>query len=327
LDILDSRDRSLTALAERQVGRYGDKPFVTWYDDRRGERVELSYKTFDNWGAKTANLLVDELGAGPGDRVGAVLADHWQTLVVLAACWRAGAEVVAVPAGVAPPEGLVAVFVGEEHVAKTAAALAGTGAVLVALTADLLGRSEHDLGRALNFARAVPGMGDLFDGGLDPDGDALTVLGPAPGSAGATPAGAATTPVAATPNEAATMAELLDRAAALAALTGLGDGDRMLSGLPLLSPAGAAAGLLAPFTAGAGVVLSRPFQAARFWKRVADERVAVAVLDPDQARALLAAGPPPPDLDRSRLRVVACQGAEESLLAGFQATIGVPLLG
>ena len=28
--------------AERLTGRYGDKPFITWYDDHRDERVELS---------------------------------------------------------------------------------------------------------------------------------------------------------------------------------------------------------------------------------------------------------------------------------------------
>jgi uncharacterized protein (TIGR03089 family) len=269
---------SFNVAVERQVGRYGDKPLLTWYDDHRDERVELSYRTFDNWVAKTANLLVDELGAEPGDRVGAVLADHWRTPIVLAACWRAGVGVVVLDPGQLDPSGLVAAFVWEEHLAATAA---GLGEIpVVAVGADLLGRGGHDLGRALSFARIVPSMGDHFDGGPDP-GDALVASG-----------------------ETATMADLLGRAAALAARTGLGDGDRLLSGRPLLTPDGAAAGLLAPFAAGAGVVLAKAFDPARFWKRVADERVSVAVLDPDQAAALKAAGPPPPDLDRSRLRVL-----------------------
>jgi uncharacterized protein (TIGR03089 family) len=291
------------AAAERQAGRYGDKPFLTWYGDRRGERVELSFKTFDNWVAKTANLLVDELGAGPGDRVGALLVDHWQTPIVLAACWRAGAGVVALdPRDVPDPDGLAAAFVREELLAGAAAALEGTP--LVALTADLLGRAGHDLGRALNFSRVVPAMGDLFDAGPDPAGHAL-VAG----------------------DGSATMAELLDRAAGLAAGTGLTDADRMLSGRRLLTVGGAAAGLLAPFTTGAGVVLGRDLAPGRFWKRVADERVAVAVLDPDQAAAVLAAGPPPAGLDRSRLRVVASPGAGTALADGFPAAFGVPLLG
>jgi uncharacterized protein (TIGR03089 family) len=308
--------QSFMALAERQPGRYGDKPFLTWYDDARDQRVELSFKTFDNWVAKVANLLVDELGAGPGDRVAAVLVDHWQTAVVLAACWRAGVGVVAVDpdaGGVALAAalggGVAAAFVREERVAEAAGVLAaGVGRpALVALTADLAGRSAHDLGAALNFTRVVSSMGDLFAGAADPVGEALRVV----------PAGGA-----------ATMAELLGEAARVAGGTGLHDRDRLLSGLPLLMPTGAATGLLAPFGSGAGVVLASAFEPARFWKRVADERVTVAALSPAQAESLLAAGPPPEDLDRSRLRAVTCPAASVAgaLRTGFRNRLGVPML-
>ena len=64
------------------------------------------------------------------------------------------------------------------------------------------------------------------------------------------------------------------------------------------------AGLLAPFLSGAGVVLAAGLDPARFWKRVADERVTLAVLEPAQAAAVRGAGPPAPELDRSRLRVL-----------------------
>lgn len=302
--------QSFTALAERQPGRYGHKPFLTWYDDARGERVELSYGTFDNWVAKVANLLVEELGAGPGDRVAAVLVDHWQAAVVLAACWRAGVGVVVATPGAGGAEvaaaldGTVAAFVREEWVADAAQAAGGT--TLVALTADLAGRSDHDLGAALRFARVVPTMGDLFTGDADPEGEALRLL----------PAG-----------EAASMAGLLGEAVRLVEATGLGDGDRLLSGLGLLSPVGAAAGLLAPFGAGAGVVLARPFEPARFWRLVAAERVTVAALTLGQAEALLAAGRPPDDLDRSRLRVVACPAGPvpEALRGGLRERLDVRL--
>jgi len=272
---------SFNVAAERLTGRYGDKPFVTWYDDHRDQRVELSYRTFGNWVAKTANLLVDELGAGPGDRVGAILADHWQTPIVMAACWRAGTQLVVIDPASSdrPTPSLVAAFVREEFLAATEAMLGET--VVVALTADLLGRGEHDLGKALSFSRLVPSMGDEFDGGSDPGGDALTAGG-----------------------EAATMGGLLERAAALAGRTGLGEGDRLLSGRSLLTVDGAVAGLLAPFTRGAGVVLVAGLDPARFWKRVADERVTVAVLSQRQAAAVRDTGPPPPGLDRSRLRTL-----------------------
>jgi uncharacterized protein (TIGR03089 family) len=264
---------SFNVAAERQTGRYGDKPFITWYDDHRDERIELSYKTFGNWVAKTANLLVDELGAGPGDRAG-VLADHWQTPVILAGCWRAGICVVALDPGMPGPADLVAAFVHEERLADVSVP---ADVPVLALAADPLGRAGVDLGRARNFSGIVPSMGDVFDDAVDPPGDALIAGG-----------------------EPAAMDGLLERTAALAARTGLGEADRLLSGRRLLTVDGVVAGLLAPLACGAGVVLVHDLDPGRFWKRVADERVAVAVVDPGQAAAVLDAGPE----TGSRLRVL-----------------------
>ena len=264
---------SFNVAAERQIGRYGDKPFLTWYDDRRDQRIELSYKTFGNWVAKTANLLVEELGAGPGDRVG-VLGGHWQMPVIVAGCWRAGLGVVALDRQGPGRAELVAAFVPEERLGDVS--VPGEIPVL-ALAADPLGRAGRDLGRARNFSGIVPSMGDVFDDTADPPGDALIAGG-----------------------ETATMDGLLARAAALAARTGLGEADRLLSGRRLLTVDGVVAGLLAPLAAGAGVVLVEELDPARFWKRVADERVAVAVVDPGQAAAVLDAGP----ATGSRLRVL-----------------------
>ncbi|MDR3663924.1 MAG: TIGR03089 family protein [Mycobacterium sp.] len=69
-------------------------PRITYYDDSTGERIELSAATLANWAAKTANLLRDELGAGPGSRVAVLLPAHWQTAGVLFGIWYIGAEVV-----------------------------------------------------------------------------------------------------------------------------------------------------------------------------------------------------------------------------------------
>ena len=51
-------------------------PRITYYDDATGERIELSTVTMANWAAKTANLLRDEMGAGPGTRVAVLLPAH-----------------------------------------------------------------------------------------------------------------------------------------------------------------------------------------------------------------------------------------------------------
>ena len=69
-------------------------PRITYYDDATGERIELSTVTLANWASKTGNLLRDELGAGPGSRVGVLLPAHWQTAAVLLGIWWIGAEVV-----------------------------------------------------------------------------------------------------------------------------------------------------------------------------------------------------------------------------------------
>jgi len=75
-------------------------------------------------------------------------------------------------------------------------------------------------------------------------------------------------------------------------------------------------------------VLASAFEPARFWRRVAGERVTVAALSPAQAESVLAAGPPPADLDRSRLRAVTCPAAQVTvaLRTGFAERLGVPLL-
>ena len=71
----------------------GASPLLTFYDDATGDRTELSATTVANWVAKTANLLVDGLGAGRGDDVVVALPLHWQSVVVLAGCWAAGLTV------------------------------------------------------------------------------------------------------------------------------------------------------------------------------------------------------------------------------------------
>ena len=81
------------ALLRRLVTTDPGRPRVTWYGPA-GERVELSGKVLDNWVAKTANLLVDELDVGPGSRVVVDLPPHWRTLVWLLAVWAAGGCVV-----------------------------------------------------------------------------------------------------------------------------------------------------------------------------------------------------------------------------------------
>ncbi|MEI8081267.1 MAG: TIGR03089 family protein, partial [Actinomycetes bacterium] len=96
-------------------------PFVTFYDAPTSERAELSGTTFDNWIAKTANLLRDEYSIEPGDRVGVNLPIHWLTSVWIGAIWQVGATVVAGP-NLAPgnPDNLDLAVIGPTGVPESA---------------------------------------------------------------------------------------------------------------------------------------------------------------------------------------------------------------
>lgn len=265
----------LGRLIDASAARSGDRPVVTWYDGALGQRVELSVRTFGNWVAKTANLLVDELGLEAGDRVAVLLPSHWQGPVVLAACWRAGVSAVPVGPGVTrqvaaallAEAGCAACFVHEDLLAELPSRFPGGAPALLVVTNDLLGRSAADLGAALPFARLAASMPDHFDGdGPGPEIEALLV----PDQGGP---------------RAWKQAALVEAAADLGARLGLGDGDRLYSGLGLDSIAGVVAGLAVPLVVGAGVVLERDPDPAVLSKRLADERVAVAMLTSGQAAA------------------------------------------
>ena len=88
VELVESPDAALRRALADDPGR----PLITQYDDRTGERVELSVATVDNWVSKTANLL-QEAGVEPGAAAAVLLPAHWQTAVILLGCWRAGVAV------------------------------------------------------------------------------------------------------------------------------------------------------------------------------------------------------------------------------------------
>ena len=84
---------TIAALLSREARRDGARPFLTWYDDGTGDRVELSVATTANWAAKIANYLLDELDFEPGEEVTIEPSMHWTTGVVLLGTWAAGGHV------------------------------------------------------------------------------------------------------------------------------------------------------------------------------------------------------------------------------------------
>jgi uncharacterized protein (TIGR03089 family) len=201
-------------------------PLLTYYDDSTGERAELSATTLVNWVSKTANLLVDDIGLHPGERVAVLLPAHWQTAAVLLAAWATGAVVSTDPAGSAVAFGTAD---------RVAAAVAAGVPEVLALPLAPLGRGFD--GPPPDGARDYPaearGQADRYAGP------------PVPGDAPALDTGAGI----------ATGADLVEVARRRAAELALRDGDRILTVAAWEQPVDWMDGLLAPLAAGATVVL------------------------------------------------------------------------
>ena len=63
------------------------RPRLIWYGSGR---TELSTASLVNWSAKSAGLLVDELGARPGGTVVWRVRRSWQGVPLLLGAWWAG---------------------------------------------------------------------------------------------------------------------------------------------------------------------------------------------------------------------------------------------
>ncbi|WP_329178518.1 TIGR03089 family protein [Streptomyces sp. NBC_01477] len=229
------------------------RPLITFYDDATGERVELSVATFGNWVAKTANLLQDELGAQPGDRMALLLPAHWQTAVWVLAGFSTG---VVVAPGADP--GTADLVVSGPDTLERARACGGERVALA--LRPLGGRFPQPPAGFLDYAVEVPGQGDRFVpyAPVGAGSPALELVGEGTVTAG----------------------EVVERAVASAEAYRLAPGARVLSRLPFDSWPGLAAGLLAPLAIGGSVVLCRNASglgAEEVAAREAAERVTLTV--------------------------------------------------
>ncbi len=130
------------------------RPFLTYYDDATGERVELSGVTTANWVAKTSNFLVDDLEAEPGTRIRLGLPSHWLRFVWLLSSWSVGAAVVDSEADI----GLSGPDLDADEPVRVAASLRPLG-----------GRFAEPPAGFLDIGAEVPPHGDVF-AALDPPG-------------------------------------------------------------------------------------------------------------------------------------------------------------
>jgi uncharacterized protein (TIGR03089 family) len=205
------------AVLDPLLGADASKPRITYYDDASGERIELSTVTFANWAAKTANLLRDELAAGPGTRVALLLPAHWQTAAVVFGAWWIGAQV----------------CIGADDVAEIAMctadrlAEADDAQEVVALSLDAFGRPIDNL---------PPGITDYATSVRMQADQVIAERQPGPALSGRT------------------TDDVLTEALEYAASQGISNADRVLSTAAWDSDAELVNGLVSVFAAGASLV-------------------------------------------------------------------------
>lgn len=144
-----------TTFAQALTVRLGSdpgQPLVTFYDDESGERTELSVTTYANWVAKTAGVLVDDLGLAAGERVAVDLPTHWLGPVFLGAAWLAGLRVT---------QGTVAELVVH---GPDGSAAEGDQRLGCALLPFAVASREPVAGGGLDFGTLWPGQPDTFLG-------------------------------------------------------------------------------------------------------------------------------------------------------------------
>jgi uncharacterized protein (TIGR03089 family) len=231
-------------------------PFVTFYDDATGERVELSRISFDNWVAKTANLIQDVLAAAPGEIIAILLPAHWQALVWLAACWEA--RLVAAP-GLDPAKADHAV-VDPDHLAATGRSPGERIALPLRPLGGRFGQQGMDPlpPGVLDYAAEVLGHGDRF----------ASLSGPArPGD-----------PALVLDSRTYTQAELAARGRDRAHELSLRSRARVLTDREPATMDGITDVLLAPLAVGGSTVLCRHLERNRVADRAAAEMVSNLLL-------------------------------------------------
>ncbi|GAA4373939.1 TIGR03089 family protein [Paeniglutamicibacter cryotolerans] len=151
--------------------RHSTSPWLTWYS-LSGERVELSGRVFDNWVAKTANLLSEEFDIEEGSVVGSDLQPHWKTFAIALACWQLGAQWVCTDTGTGTTPALDLWVTADPETERAAAA---PELMVVALPSLAMRFAGAIPAGALDFSAEVRSFADsYFPEAVAGDSPALT---------------------------------------------------------------------------------------------------------------------------------------------------------
>lgn len=167
-------------------------PRITSYDEVTGARMDFSGQTLENWVAKIANFLLEELDLSEQTPILIDLPAGWQPCVLALGALAAGVPWTLAPAesvagsNAGKDEDIAAIFLSPAALDSPAIAeaLADSSADLVAVTTDAFGRGVVETGGELapgiiDFGPTVRFYGDHYSAPTPSLADAVTSLGAA----------------------------------------------------------------------------------------------------------------------------------------------------
>ncbi|MBH5297113.1 TIGR03089 family protein [Corynebacterium ulcerans] len=135
-------------------------PRLTVYNESTGARLDFSAQTLDNWAAKVANMLREELDLEQGSLISLELPASWQCVAIVLGAMAAGIDVEFCP--IEQAQGAV-VFMDSERI-DASPAFSGD---VVLVTQDPFGRGVVECGGTvpdgmIDFGPTVRFYGDQF---------------------------------------------------------------------------------------------------------------------------------------------------------------------
>lgn len=276
---------TLVGLLEATVRRRRRAPWLVYAAADRTRRCWSYHESFD--GARRLASYLAQLGVGAGDRVAIVSPNRPEVYFVYLACWLAGA--VACPIGV------------EERTDRKRFVLEHSACSVVVVARERRGEVEAIAAELPQLTVALP-IEELLQLAA---GEAPIALWEHPDP---TPAFLVYTSGTTGDPKGVLLdhGNLRSNAQATAAWHRLGDGDGLLTVLPIHHVNGAVVTGLSAFVAGGRTLLEPAFSPRHFWRRLAEERAVTASVVPTLLEFLLEADEDLSGYDLSALRYLLC---------------------
>jgi acyl-CoA synthetase (AMP-forming)/AMP-acid ligase II len=268
--------RSLGHLLEEQADAHETRIFLIYYS-ATGQRQEITYREFYEEACRMANLFTG-LGIHPGDRVATLDDNHPDLVMVYFAAFMLGAVVVPLNPGF--DDAALACVLRSSRASLVCVRDAYLDRVLSARKDAPECRTVVQMGKRArtdlpHLQTDTARLSTRFrpERAITPTDEALVMY--SCGRSGK-PKGVVLEHV-----------NLISEAMAIGEWHRLSDDQRLMCILPVHHVKGIVFSLITPLAAGGGVVLTRSFQAEKFFERIASDHITVVSVDPGLLEALL----------------------------------------